>query len=46
MEYTLLLFADPAGWAALTPAKQQEGMAAYGAYTQALKQAQNRGRGN
>ena len=39
MEYTLLLFADPAGWEAMTPAQQQEGMAAYGAYTQALKQA-------
>ena len=39
MEYTLLLFADPAGWDALPPEKQQEGMAAYGAYTHALKQA-------
>ena len=39
MQYTLLLFADPSGWVSMTPAQQEEGKAAYGAYTQALQKA-------
>ncbi|MCW5634173.1 MAG: YciI family protein [Rubrivivax sp.] len=39
MEYLLLIHSDPAGWAALTPAQQKEGMAAYAAYSEALGNA-------
>ena len=36
MQYLLLLHAEENGWAAMTPEQQQQGMAAYGAFTQAL----------
>ena len=36
MQYLLMLYVDEAGWPRLTPAQQQQGMAAYEAYTQAL----------
>lgn len=39
MEYMLLIHSDPAGFAAMSPSQQQEGMAAYGAYHQALQNA-------
>jgi hypothetical protein len=37
MQYLLLLYANEGGWSKLTKAEQEQGMAAYGAYTQALK---------
>ncbi len=40
MQYLLLIHTDPAGFAALTPAQQQEGMAGYMAYTDALRKAE------
>ena len=39
MEYLLLIHNDPAGLAALTPAQQTDGIAAYVAYTDALRKA-------
>jgi hypothetical protein len=39
MQYLLMLYADEAGWGKMTPAEQQQGMAAYMAYTEALKKA-------
>jgi len=36
MRYLLLLHVDESGWPQLTPAQQAEGMAAYGAYNEAL----------
>jgi hypothetical protein len=39
MQYLLLIHANEAGFAHMTPAEQQQGMAAYMAYTEALKQA-------
>jgi len=39
MEYMLLIHADPSGMAALPEAAVQQAMAAYGAYTEALKKA-------
>jgi hypothetical protein len=39
MEYLLVLYAEEAGWTNLTKAQQQEGVAAYVAYTEALKKA-------
>jgi hypothetical protein len=39
MEYMLLIYSDPQGWAKLTPAQAAEGMAAYGAYHEALQKA-------
>ena len=39
MEYLLMLYAEEAGWSNLTKAQQQEGVAAYAAYTEALKKA-------
>jgi hypothetical protein len=39
MQYLLLLYADEAGWSKLTLAEQEQGVAAYGAYTEALKKA-------
>jgi len=39
MQYLLLLHADEAQFAQMTPEQQQQGMAAYGAYGQALKEA-------
>jgi hypothetical protein len=39
MEYMLLIHADPAGLQALRDAERSTALAAYGAYTEALKQA-------
>ena len=39
MQYLLMLYSDEAGWGRMTPAEQQQGMAAYMAYTEALKKA-------
>lgn len=39
MEYMLMIYSDPAGWAQLTPAQAAEGLAAYGAYHEALQKA-------
>ncbi len=39
MQYLLTLFADEAGWSNMTPEQQQQGGAAYMAYTQALAAA-------
>jgi hypothetical protein len=39
MEYLLVLYAEEAGWQNMTKEQQQQGMAAYTAYTEALKKA-------
>jgi hypothetical protein len=39
MQYLLMLYADENGWSQMTPTEQEQGVAAYGAYTQALKAA-------
>jgi len=39
MQYLLTLYADEAGFQRMTKEQQQQGMAAYMAYTEALKQA-------
>ncbi len=39
MQYLLLLYSNQAGWDALTPAEQEQGVAAYLAYTEALRKA-------
>jgi hypothetical protein len=39
MQYILMLYVKESGWAALTPAQQEQGMAAYLAYTEALRKA-------
>jgi hypothetical protein len=39
MQYLLLLYSNEGGWAQLTQAQQQQGLAAYTAYTEALKKA-------
>ena len=39
MQYLLILYSDEAGWSKMTPAQQEQGAAAYGAYTEALKKA-------
>ena len=39
MQYLLMLYADQAGWSKLTPAEQEQGAAAYSAYTGALTKA-------
>jgi hypothetical protein len=39
MQYMLLIYASEAGWSKLTPAEQKQGVAAYTAYTEALKKA-------
>jgi hypothetical protein len=39
MQYMLLLHADEAGFTRMTPAEQQQGMAAYVAYGEALAKA-------
>lgn len=39
MEYLLLLYANENGWNSLTPAQQQQGAAAYKAYTEALQKS-------
>jgi hypothetical protein len=39
MQYLLMLHAEEAGWGRLGKAEQEQGMAAYKAYTEALKKA-------
>jgi hypothetical protein len=39
MQYLLLLYSNESGWNELTEAQQKEGVAAYHAYTEALRQA-------
>jgi hypothetical protein len=39
MQYILLLHANEAGFAQMTPEQQQQGMAAYVAYSEALAKA-------
>ncbi len=39
MQYLLMLYSDPAGFARMTPTDQQQAMAAYMAFTEALKKA-------
>jgi hypothetical protein len=39
MQYLLALYSDESGWGRMTPEQQQQGYAAYMAYTQALKDA-------
>ncbi len=39
MQYLLMLYTDESGWGTMTPEQQQQGMAAYAAYTQALSAA-------
>ena len=39
MRYLLLLHVDESGWGRLTPAEQSAGMAAYGAFNEALAKA-------
>jgi hypothetical protein len=39
MQYLLMLYADESGWTKMSEAEQQQGMAAYMAYTEALKKA-------
>ncbi|HWY43426.1 MAG TPA: YciI family protein [Candidatus Sulfotelmatobacter sp.] len=39
MQYLLLLYADEAGWTKMSKAEQEQGYAAYMAYTEALKKA-------
>ena len=39
MEYMLMLYVNEAGWPKLTKAEQEQGIAAYVAYTEALNKA-------
>ena len=39
MQYILMLYVNEGGWSNLTKAQQEEGVAAYSAYTQALKKS-------
>jgi hypothetical protein len=39
MQYLLTLYADESGWGQMTPEQQQQGVAAYAAYTEALRSA-------
>jgi hypothetical protein len=39
MQYLLLLYSQESGWQAMTKTQQEQGMAAYGAYTEALNKA-------
>lgn len=39
MEYLLMLYAEEAGWSKMTKAEQEQGMASYKAYTEALGKA-------
>ena len=39
MQYLLMLYSEEGGWSRMSPAEQEQGVAAYGAYTQALKTA-------
>lgn len=39
MEYMLMIYSDATAFEAMSPAQKQEGLAAYGAYHQALQQS-------
>jgi hypothetical protein len=39
MQYLLIHYADESGWSKMTPEQQQQGIAAYAAYSQALTAA-------
>ncbi|HZD75883.1 MAG TPA: YciI family protein [Acidobacteriaceae bacterium] len=39
MQYLLTLYSDESGWSKMSEAEQRQGMAAYMAYTEALKKA-------
>ena len=39
MEYLLMIYAEEGGWAKMSKTEQEQGMAAYTAYTEALKKA-------
>ena len=39
MQYLLMLYLDETAWPKMTPAEQEQGGAAYTAYTEALRQA-------
>jgi hypothetical protein len=39
VEYLLMLYVDESGWPRLTPAEQERGVAAYMAYTEALRKS-------
>ena len=39
MQYMLLIHVNEAGWPTMSKAEQEQGMAAYAAYTEALKKA-------
>lgn len=39
MQYILMLYSEEAGWSRLTQTEQEQAMAAYSAYTEALKKA-------
>jgi hypothetical protein len=39
MQYILMAYVNEAGWSALSKAQQEQGMAAYGAYIEALTKA-------
>jgi hypothetical protein len=39
MKYLLMIYAEEAGWAKLTPEQMEQAVAAYGAYTEALNAA-------
>jgi hypothetical protein len=39
MQYLLSLYSDESGWNNMTPEQQKQGVAAYAAYTEALKNA-------
>ena len=39
MQYLLMLYSDETAWGKLTKSQQEQGVAAYGAYTEALKKA-------
>jgi hypothetical protein len=39
MQYLLMLYVNEGGWTELTPAQQEQGLAAYAAYTEALTKA-------
>ena len=39
MQYLLAIYSNESGWSTMTAAEQEQGMRAYGAYTEALKQA-------
>ena len=39
MQYLLMIYSKEGAWERMSPAQQQQGMAAYGAFTEALKKS-------